>query len=340
MENKFGFDCSGLKAYSGHFIELEKLKKSASGGGATAISEAMIKAGGVVFGVIYNNDFNGCEYFCAEKIEDLQKLKGSKYIETTKQICCDGVYKSVYEVVATKLQEGKKVLFVGLECVIAALYKHIEIHGIGMDNLYTVSLICHGTTFPKVLEDYIATIEKKYSSKVKSFTVRHKKSGVRPIYIRAEFENGKLLEIPFYETDYGYAFGAYTPSRCYSCSFRGENHMADVTVGDCWGLPQGTDGYNKYGVSVFITKTQKGEQLIAMIDQSEFRIDERDIESGLKYSPVYYKMRKKPKDWEVFKNNLEKRGLHYAVMKSKGTVNYMLKSSGAALKLKALLKKW
>lgn len=44
--DEFGYDIRGLKAYSGYFKDREKLKKSASGGMATAIAEQFIKSGG------------------------------------------------------------------------------------------------------------------------------------------------------------------------------------------------------------------------------------------------------------------------------------------------------
>lgn len=338
MNNKYGFDYSGLKAYSGYFNDIAKLKKSTSGGVATALSEAVIKAGGVVFGVIYTDDFKACEYFCAENYEQLEKFKGSKYIECAKKVFCNGVYKSVYEVVEEELKAGKMVLFIGLECVISALYKHAELNNVNAENLYTISLICHGPTFSKVAEDYIETLENKYKSKVKDFSVRYKKYGVKPPYIHAEFKNGKIFEIPFYESDYGYAFGNYSLSGCYKCNFRGENHKADLAIGDYWGLTSDMTEYNKYGASVLITKTEKGEKLVSMIDKESFKLFESDVDHAISTSTMYYQARKKPQDWETFKKNLFENGLHYAVVQSKGKLNYMIKCNRLAIALKLRLK--
>lgn len=73
-----------LKAYSGYFLDREQLLQSSSGGLATAISEKIIKSGGCVFGVTYADDFKSAHYMCAEKLTDLVKLKGSKYIQADK----------------------------------------------------------------------------------------------------------------------------------------------------------------------------------------------------------------------------------------------------------------
>ena len=106
-DNKFGFDYSHLKAYAGSYTNQEILKKSASGGAATALAEAVIDKGGCVFGVTYTSDFKGAEYCLAERKEQLEKMKDSKYIESSKKIFHNGEYKSIYSVVEEKLKDGK-----------------------------------------------------------------------------------------------------------------------------------------------------------------------------------------------------------------------------------------
>ena len=78
--DEFGFDISKIKAYSGYYKDERKLRASASGGIATEIAEKFILHGGVVFGVIYSSDFRNAEYYCAQSVDELDKLKGSKYI--------------------------------------------------------------------------------------------------------------------------------------------------------------------------------------------------------------------------------------------------------------------
>ena len=41
-----GFDCSGLKAYSGYYRDTQKLLQSASGGGASVLSAIILTWGG------------------------------------------------------------------------------------------------------------------------------------------------------------------------------------------------------------------------------------------------------------------------------------------------------
>ena len=144
-----------LRAYAGYFYNQEKLLASSSGGMATAIAEAVIGRGGVVFGVTYSADFKSAEYCCVAHIDDLHKLKGSKYITSQKRIRVNTQYISVYSEVQRHLDLGKLVLFIGLGCDVAALYRFCERNHINVDNLYTMDLICYGPTSPRVAAQFI-----------------------------------------------------------------------------------------------------------------------------------------------------------------------------------------
>lgn len=310
----FGFDYSGLKAYSGYFADKERLKQSASGGAATALAEVMIKRSGVVFGVGYTADFKGAEYVCAENMEQLKRLKGSKYISSSKNVFYDGEYRNVYEVVEKKLREGSEVLFIGLGCDVAALEKVLEWNGTDCSRLYTIELVCHGPTSPKVAEQYVTALEKKYKSKLTEFSVRYKKKGWTPPYLHARFENGRLYEAPFYSTDYGYAFQVFQRSFCSECKFKGGNHKADLTVGDYWGLTKEMEGYHPYGVSALLVRTEQGERLIGQLDPAVFEVRPADIVHMLKHNRMYYRRGEKHEKWDEFSRVFEKKGLHRAVM--------------------------
>lgn len=318
---------SKLKAYSGYFSEEEKLKASASGGAATAISESFLKRGGIVFGVGYTRDFKGAEYYCAESKDELDRLKGSKYIEADKEIFFDGKYQSIYTVVEQKLKEEKEVLFFGLGCVVTALYSMLSVKNVNLKNLYTVELICHGTTPRKVAEDYIEALEKKYKSKVVDFSVRYKKCGWTPPYVYAKFENSKIYTLPFYDSDYGYAFSVYSRSPCYDCKFKGKNHSADLIIGDYWGVSCDSPEYNPQGVSILVSRTEKGEGLLSMIDKTEFHLQTTDLEFALQNNPRFNSVNVKSDRWEKFGKLLNEKGLHHAVVKTQGRLTYWIKRS-------------
>ena len=319
------FCTDGLNAYSGYYLDRKKLLQSASGGGASAIAEAIINEGGVVFGVCYTPDFKNAEFACIENINDLYKIKGSKYIETQKRILQkNGEYKSVYSTVAEKLQSGVEVLFIGLGCDVAALYSFLKGKDISTSSLYTADLICMGSTSSEVAKQYINFLEKKYKSKVVDFSVRYKKQGWLPIYIFTKFENGKTFTTKFHDSDYGYAFSHYYVKKaCCQCEFKGHNHVCDLTLGDYWGITKDMNGYNPDGVSIFITRTKHGEQLINKIDRTEFLLQKTDVAFAIANNPMYYLSRKQEPKWKQFHENLYSKGLHYAVIADKGVGVYM-----------------
>ena len=319
-QEQFGFDTSEFEIYCGCYNDAELVKSSASGGAATAISEWILSLGGSVFGAVYSQDFKSAHYGCAETSKELVKFQSSKYISTDKKVRVENEWVPVYSMVEEKLCQGKYVLFTGLGCDVAALQKYLQNRNITSERLYTVDLICHGPTYPEVQKQYIERLERKYRSRVKSFSVRYKKLGWKPPFIHAEFENGKVFEERFYESDFGFAFQNYSKESCYQCKFKGCNHCADLTLGDYWGCVAGMPEYNPDGVSLFLCRTAKGRELVHALEQADcFTVLPADMQLAMENNPMFYKSRKKnPERCEAFRRDMEKNGLHYAVTQNSG----------------------
>ena len=325
LTEKYGVDISKIKVYSGYFKSKEKLCTVASGGVATAISEVIIQNGGVVFGVAYTDDFRSAQFICADSIQDLEKLKSSKYIFPEKKCLIDGEYLPVYTAVERKLSEGKTVLFIGTGCNVGALLKYAESHNCDVENLYTVDIICHGPTYSDSLSQYVDRLEEKYGAKVTKFNMRYKIKGTKPPFIYSEFSNGKKFKERLYESDFGYAFQVYKKSSCYNCQFKGDSHKADLTIGDYWGCVRGMKEFNQFGVSVMFTRTEKGEELIRWLTSIDsFVVNSADMEIALANNPAFYKVRtKNQKIYEKFQKDLQEHGLRYAVRNSIGYKGYI-----------------
>jgi len=219
--------------------------------------------------------------------------------------------------------EGKTVLFIGTGCYVGALKKIIKNRKIDDEKLVTIDLICHGTTFPEVEKQYIENLEKKYRSRVTSFSTRYKKEGWQMPYLQAKMDNGKVFEKPFYETDFGYVFQTYLKASCFDCKYKGDNHVSDLTLGDYWGIDRNAKGYNSNGVSIIFGRSQKGLDLIGKLNQNQFFLTEVPAEHAVDKNVMFYKSKKKSTDYERFKENLQKYGLHYAVKHSAGYWKYL-----------------
>lgn len=303
--NKTKIDSHNIKVVQGFFKDDEKHKASASGGAATAFAEAVIQNGGCVFGSAYTDDYKDAVYVKIDKLEDLHIIKSSKYIETRKG--------NVFQQVLEELKTGRQVLFTGLPCDIGGVKSYV---GKDFGNLYTCELICHGPTSRKVQEDYIDDLSRKYKSKVVKFSSRYKVEGIEAPYIKVDFENGESFKRPLWDTEYGYAFATYNRPSCYNCSFKGDDRVADISIGDSWCA--GERFGNEMGVSIMYAHTGKGLELLKYVeDIDSFVIEELDYEKVKNDNPaIRESVEKKPERSRFFKE-LRKVGLKKAALRSK-----------------------
>ena len=99
-------------------------------------------------------------------------------------------------------------------------------------------------------------------------------------------------------------------------------------------------GWNKNGVSIFLVRTEKGEELLRRIDPEEFALRPADVEFVLEHNPMYSRTRTKPEDYAKFCTDLESAGLHRAMVRHYGYVRYIWRKVKPYLrKAKHLLKK-
>jgi len=290
-----------LCVFAGHLCSDQDIMASASGGIATALAEHIITNGGYVAGVSYSDDFHSAEYLVTKNLSDLDRLRGSKYCESNKG--------TVYYEIKTLLEEGKQVLFIGLPCNVAALYKVVG-DGNRPNNLVTCELVCHGPTSQKVHKEYVTHLENKYKSKIKKFSVRHKKRAWTPSYLRAEFENGKVFEKPFSETEYGIAFEILGRESCYRCAFKGNNRCGDLMIGDFWGSTEKDEFWNKHGVSVIFVETEKGYYLLNQL--KNVVLYKTDFETAVRSNHMVIESKKKHINRDKFGRMFNEKGLFYA----------------------------
>lgn len=297
------FEKHDVAVYAGYLNSTSELLECTSGGIATALSEYMIDQGGYVAGVVYTDDFYSAEYILTKEKSDLKRLKGSKYIDCHKR--------SIYANVKSLVDSGEKVLFLGLPCIVAALYKYL---GARPENLVTCELICHGPTTTQVHEEYIRHLEGNQQSKVVDFSVRRKKDTWTPGYLYAKFENGQIFEKPFYETEYGFAFSVFGKEPCYCCKFKGNNRHGDIMIGDFWGATDKDEFWNDCGVSSIFAETDKGNDFLTAIPG--ITLFPTTFQKAVEHNPMVIKSRVRRKEREVFSRLLTERGLIYAAKHS------------------------
>lgn len=277
----------------------EGLKDVSSGGAASAMAESVIQAGGIVYGVSWTDDYKSAEYIRIDTVTGIQKIRGTKYVQASKR---NG---KIYKAALVDLMEGKEVLFFGLPCEIAGLKSFL---GKDYDELITVQLICQGVTSQSFLRQFVEEIEKRKKSKTVNLTHRYKKNGVVPKYFRIQLANGAVFEELLLVTEFGYAFVNCDRESCYDCHFKGNQRVADVTIGDFWGISENDPYYKNEGVSLIITHTDKGDKLVRRLPES-FETFTADLEKACNGNPSMYKSRVMPETRNVLIRNVKELGL-------------------------------
>ena len=231
--------------------------ESSSGGIFTVLAEKFIDDGGVVVGVaqLSSTKFG---HIVVDNKADLVKLRGSKYVQADAGL--------VYREVRSLLKSGKKVLFSGTPCQVAALYAVLGKNEYA--DLVTVDIVCHGTPSVKVFEKYVAEIEKKNSAKVLSSRFRDKRVGWRLFSMTLSLNtiSGDCFQVSktLREDKFMRVFlrNLCLNSSCVDCKYGKLPRIADITLGDYWNIagvhPEMDD--NK-GTSVVLLNTDHGKVL-------------------------------------------------------------------------------
>ena len=243
----------------GYVNEEQAVKGSSSGGFSTAIGKAFVKDGGVVYGVRYSEDCLSIVYDRADSVEALERFRTSKYAQAYKQ--------DVYARVKQDLNDGKKVMFVGLPCEVSALYHFVK----DTENLFTVSLICHGPTSQKVHRQFCKDILKdSHAGSIQYFSQRHKKTGWKPYFLIAKFDNGAEYSQEFNKSEYDVAFKYLKRPSCSTCHYKLGNAefglVSDLVLGDYHVVKKNSPEYNSWGVSQATILTEKGDYLMGLIN--------------------------------------------------------------------------
>ena len=252
----------------------DALLRSSSGGVFPVIAEKFVTGGGEVCGAQLDEECKVVHSFVDRK-EDLQKIRGSKYVQSE-------LY-SIFDDVRAELDNGQKVLFSGTPCQIAGLKAFLRKDYAG---LYLVDIACHGVPSPGLWEKYKAVMETRHGFKLKSVDFRDKSDGWRHYNIRYVFQSKEVL-VPRMDDPYMALFlqdMTLRPS-CYECRFRKGNSGSDLTLADLWSVegtcPQMNDDR---GVSAVLINTDKGRELFEsvadMLVSSEITSDAARKENG------------------------------------------------------------
>lgn len=275
----------------------DDVKASSSGGFAYSLAKDFFNNLGEVYCVQYTEDYMSAEFFHVCKESDLDRARGSKYIQAKKD--------TVYHDIQKNLRDGKRVLFFGLPCEVNALKLFLN----GKDELlYTCALICHGPTSPLVQEKYIKQISR--TRVINSFSVRFKLEGWKPYYIKAVFDDNSEYVEKFVDSTYGRCFKFFKRPSCNYCTIKKNHIYADITIGDFHNANRKTmKKYNENGISSIIIHSEKGQALLNEL--GDFYYEDASIDSVTK-NVAYNRCIPKYKNREEFSNTFVNCGINAA----------------------------
>lgn len=272
--------------------------ESSSGGVFTAIASAIIDNGGVVYGAAFNDKLE-VEHERIGSIEELARLRGSKYTQSHIGNC--------FARAKEDLRNGLQVLFTGTPCQIGGLRTFL---GKEYDELHCIEVVCHGVPSRAVFRHYLNTLEIKEGAKIISFNFRDKVESWQRYSLSARFDNGVTIQQRGAENPFqrGFIADLYTRPSCTDCHFKRFVSGADITLGDFWGSGIfGTEYNDDRGISLVCINNDKGRKMFDSIKDELFDIRTSTLEDATRFNPCIVRSTtmhpKSSKFWATYKDS-------------------------------------
>lgn len=228
--------------------------ESSSGGIFTALSDCVLRTGGVIYGAGFSEGFIIRHYRALDE-DTRNKHRGSKYVQSD----MNRVMKEILE----DLSAGKTVLFSGSPCQTAGVRNYILAKRKVLNNLLLCDFICHGVASPKVWRDYIKYLEKNCDGKLERYKFRGKREGWHNFFPLIEAD-GLDVSLRYRNKDSFfllYATCYLNRTSCYSCRFTSYDRFSDITFADFWNVKEVAAHLdNNTGTSEVLINTRRGEE--------------------------------------------------------------------------------
>ena len=267
----------------------EVAKKSSSGGMFTVLASWVLEHNGFVFGASFDDNLR-VTHIKISSISDLDKLRGSKYVQSNILY----TYKEVRECLKNK----SYVLFSGTPCQIAGLYGFLGKLDITL--LFTVDIVCHGVPSIKAFHLYLEKLSLKEHfdlSEIRSFLFRDlHRWNVTPS-MQIEGYGKRILSVD--KNIYMLLFLSSRLHRysCYHCQYACQRRISDITIADFWGIGEKVPfKYDvSHGCSLVLVNSVKGESLFKYIS-GKINFEERQWEEALNDNSQLHSCSVCPKD--------------------------------------------
>ena len=277
---------------------------SRSGGAFTAVSDAVLAAGGAVYGAILAGDMT-VRHVRAVCADDRDRMRGSKYVQSLTE-------PSLYADVKADVQSGRSVLYTGTSCQVAAVRAFLGKLA-DAPNLLTMDIVCHGVPSAKVFRDYLAYQQERLGAAVEQVNFRNKAAFGWAAHVETVTAGDKPRHDGLFTLLY-YGDCIMRPS-CYACPYKGLAYPGDLTSADYWGVDAVLHGFNdNRGVSLVLCNTEKGADALAQADNID--VVEVDVNASQR-SPLRAPVMR-PANRDAFWADYHARGFSFVAEKYAG----------------------
>lgn len=291
------------RVYAVKRSDKKKRLESQSGGAFSATAESFLayhkrrKQNASIYGVIYQDGY--VHYSKATNLVELKKQYGSKYVQA--------VVGDVFQSVKRDLEKGGWVLFSGTSCHVDGLLSFLRQTNKQLQiKLYTCDIVCHGTSSPILLRDYISLTEKRLGRRIQNFNFRNKRHNHANTF---ELTPKSILEFKhlIITGDYTklfYSNAGLRPS-CFHCQYTNLNRVSDITICDYWGIEKTHPEFDdNTGVSAFMLNTEKAIELFAHAKESGIDYIETSVDECRQPNLQYPTEKPENREafWEAYRN--------------------------------------
>jgi coenzyme F420-reducing hydrogenase beta subunit len=203
--------------------------------------------GGRVIGVAFGEDFRRVHHVMAEKIQDIFRFSGSKYIQSDPT----SVLRSVQGL-------SEKFIFVGTPCQVAGVRRLVEC-GVLRGDFTLIDFFCHGVPSYVLWDSYLNFLQKRVG-RILHIEQRFKVTDWHRFQCRVFGSRGVYCR-GFEEDPFGFLYlqNYLLRESCYTCPYRGYHSFADLRLGDFWGE---LFSHDRLGTSLVVAFTEKGFQIL------------------------------------------------------------------------------
>ena len=254
-------------------------RTTTSGGVAYELSRWGLKAGYKILGVVYNYDHHDARTVLIEHFDELERLKGSKYIQAKTEYGLKLLKQKVTEDVYSKY------ICFGTPCQMFGLRQLIKEQR-WKNEFILVDLFCHGVPSYLVWTPYVLQKQQELGQ-LHKINFRYKGNGWHQYTIRLEGERRTYTQYAYKDVFYRYFFdNVALNASCYDCWLRKRSTAADLRIGDFWGEVY---EHRDDGVSAAVAATETGRKLLEILQcEGVLTVDNTwDIETCLKSQSMH-----------------------------------------------------